>query len=104
MDLDAGLSGPAVRGSMLAQPYLFFDGRCEEALEFYASALGAEVTMVMRYQEAPDPPPPGMIPPGSGARSCTRASASAKQPSWGLMADAGDNWSSEDFHCPSRRR
>src|SRR3982751_4476400 len=65
MDLDAGLSGPAVRGFMLVQPYLFFDGRCEEALDFYTSALGAEVTMVIRYQEAPDPPPPGMIPPGS---------------------------------------
>src|SRR3954468_24025113 len=65
MDLDAGLSGQAVRGSMLVQPYLFFDGRCEEALDFYAGALGAEVTMVMRYQDAPDPPPPGMIPPGS---------------------------------------
>ena len=50
---------------MVVQPYLFFDGRCEEALDFYASALGAEVTRVMRYQDAPDPPPPGMIPPGS---------------------------------------
>ena len=49
---------------MVVQPYLFFDGRCEEALDFYASALGAEVTMAMRYQDAPDPPP-GMIPPGS---------------------------------------
>ena len=49
---------------MLVQPYLFFDGRCEEALDFYTSALGAEVTMAMRYQDAPDPPP-GMIPPGS---------------------------------------
>src|SRR3954451_17846513 len=65
MDLDIGLSGPAVRGSMVVQPYLFFDGRCEEALDFYTSALGAEVTMIMRYQDAPDPPPPGMIPPGS---------------------------------------
>ena len=33
---------------MLVQPYLFFDGRCEEALEFYRSTLGAEVTMLMR--------------------------------------------------------
>ena len=49
---------------MVVQPYLFFDGRCEEALDFYASALGAEVTMIMRFQDAPDPPP-GMIPPGS---------------------------------------
>ena len=65
MDLDGGLSGQAARGSRVVQPYLFFDGRCEEALDFYTSALGAKVTMIMRYQDAPDPPPPGMIPPGS---------------------------------------
>ena len=50
---------------MVVQPYLFFDGRCQEALDFYTSALGAVVTRVMRYQDAPDPPPPGMLPPGS---------------------------------------
>jgi PhnB protein len=41
--------------SMQIQPYLFFGGRCEEALEFYRSALGAEVEMMMRYKESPDP-------------------------------------------------
>jgi PhnB protein len=46
------------------QPYLFFGGRCEEALAFYRSALGASVEMIMRYKEAPDPPPPGMLPEG----------------------------------------
>ena len=50
---------------MLIQPYLMFEGRCEEAIEFYKKALGAEVTMLMRYKESPDPTPPGMIPPGS---------------------------------------
>jgi PhnB protein len=50
---------------MLIQPYLFFDGRCEEASEFYRRTVGAEVTMLMRYKDSPDPPPPGMIPPGS---------------------------------------
>ena len=50
---------------MLAQPYLFFDGRCEEALDFYRRKLGAEVTMLLRFKESPDPPPPGMVPPGS---------------------------------------
>lgn len=50
---------------MLVQPYLFFEGRCEEALEFYRTALGAEVTMLMRFKENPEPPPPGMCPPGS---------------------------------------
>jgi PhnB protein len=49
---------------MLIQPYLFFDGNCEEAVEFYRKALGAEVEMLMRYRESPEPPPPGMVPPG----------------------------------------
>jgi PhnB protein len=49
---------------MQIQPYLFFDGRCEDAIEFYRSALGAEVEMLMRFRDSPDPPPPGMIPPG----------------------------------------
>jgi PhnB protein len=42
-------------------PYLFFSGRCEEALEFYRQALGAQVEMVMRFNESPDPTPPGML-------------------------------------------
>jgi len=50
---------------MQVQPYLFFDGRCEEALEFYRRALRAEVTMLMRFKDSPEPQPPGMIPPGS---------------------------------------
>jgi PhnB protein len=50
---------------MPVTPYLFFDGRCEEAIEFYKKALGAEVGMMMRYKESPEPPPPGMVPPGS---------------------------------------
>ena len=45
-------------------PYLIFGGRCEEALEFYRKALGAEVEMVMRFDESPEPPPPGMLPAG----------------------------------------
>lgn len=49
---------------MQIQPYLFFDGRCEEAIDFYKRALGAEVTMLMRFKEMPDPPP-GSIPPGA---------------------------------------
>jgi len=46
------------------QPYLFFNGRCEEAIEFYRKALGAEVQMMMRYKESPEPPPPGRVPAG----------------------------------------
>jgi len=50
---------------MPIEPYLFFEGRCEAAIEFYKKALKAEVTMLMRYKESPEPAPPGMIPPGS---------------------------------------
>ena len=50
---------------MQVQPYLFLDGRCEEAIEFYRKTLGAEVTMLIRFKDAPEPHPPGMIPPGA---------------------------------------
>lgn len=49
----------------LVQPYLFFDGRCEEAIEFYRSALGAEVRRLLRFKESPEPAKPGMVPPGA---------------------------------------
>jgi PhnB protein len=45
-------------------PYLFFGGRCEEAINFYRTALGAEVEMLMRFDESPEPPPPGMLQAG----------------------------------------
>ena len=48
----------------MVQPYLFFGGRCEEALEFYRTALGEQVDFLMRYQESPEPMPAGMVPPG----------------------------------------
>lgn len=38
----------------IVQSYLFFDGRCEEAIDFYRSALGAELTMLMRFKDSPD--------------------------------------------------
>ena len=39
---------------MKLQPYLFFDGRCEEAIEFYKRAIGAEVTALMRFKDSPE--------------------------------------------------
>ena len=50
---------------MEVQAYLVFDGRCEEALEFYKKAIGAEVVRVMRNKDNPEPAPPGTLPPGS---------------------------------------
>ena len=40
---------------MQIEPYLFFNGRCEEAIEFYRSSLGAEIPVLMRYSDSPDP-------------------------------------------------
>jgi len=49
---------------MQIQPYLHFDGRCEEAIDFYRNALGATIEILMRYKDSPEPPPPGMVPAG----------------------------------------
>jgi PhnB protein len=50
---------------MKVQPYLFFEGRCEEAIELYRRVLGAEVIMLMRMKDSPEPANPEMCPPGS---------------------------------------
>jgi PhnB protein len=72
---------------MAIQPYLFFNGRTEEALEFYRQTLGAEILMKMRFKEAPDSPPGVKPPPDAimhsscARRNSSRASASASTPS-----------------------
>jgi PhnB protein len=53
---------------MIVQPYLFFEGRCEEAITFYQRVLNAKVEMLLRFKDSPDPHPEGMIPPGSENR------------------------------------
>lgn len=50
---------------MQVQPYLYFDGRCEEALDFYRATLGAQVAFLMRMKDSPEAHPPGMLPPGA---------------------------------------
>ena len=45
-------------------PYLFFGGRCEEALNYYTKSLGGEIKQLMRFSESPDPVPPGMLQDG----------------------------------------
>ena len=50
---------------MPVTPYLFLDGRCEEAIEFYKKTLGAKIDMMMRFKESPEPPQPGCVPPHS---------------------------------------
>jgi PhnB protein len=46
------------------EPYLAFDGQCEEAVELYKKVLGAEVLFSMRFKDSPDEHPEGMLPPG----------------------------------------
>lgn len=53
---------------MKVEPYLFFDGRCEEAIAFYQQALGAKLEFLMRYADSPEPPPEGTLPPGSAQK------------------------------------
>ena len=74
---------------MQIQPYLFFEGRCEEAIEFYRKALGAEVQMLMRYKESPEPPKDGFMPPGSAEKvmhSCIRIGESEIMASDGMCS------------------
>lgn len=49
---------------MRVSPYLNFGGRCEEAIDFYVGAVGAEVVDKTRFSDIPEPPPPGMLEPG----------------------------------------
>ena len=53
---------------MPVQNYLFFEGRCEEALDFYKKALGAQVEALMRYKENPDQPSADCLPPNSAEK------------------------------------
>lgn len=73
---------------MQIQPYLFFNGRCQEALEFYTATLGTQVEMMMRYKDSPEQPPAGMLPQGFEEKvmHCI-AFASAVRGSW-LRMDA----------------
>ena len=48
---------PAAGFQPVVQPYLFFGGRCEEVLEFYRTAIGAQVEMLMRFKDSPEPTP-----------------------------------------------
>jgi PhnB protein len=78
----------------MIQPYLFFNGRCEEAIEFYRKALGVEVVMLMRNKESPEPPPPGMLPPGS-ENKVMHASLRIRGDT--LMASDGNNSGQANF-------
>lgn len=79
---------------MHIQPYLFFDGRCDEAIAFYRQALGAEVVMLMRYGEGPDGSsqcPDGTAPPADKVmHACLQIGASQVMLSDGFCAGHPD--------------
>ena len=76
---------------MTVQPYLFFDGKCEEALGFYKKALDAKVEMMMRFKENPDPPKPGE--PG-----CAGPEQTAAMAGWLAKNDPYQNYISLHTH------
>jgi PhnB protein len=74
---------------MQIQPYLFFEGRCEEAVEFYKKALDAKVEMLMRYKESPDPemcPSGGAIPGDKVMHACVRIGDTSVMASDGMCS------------------
>ena len=78
------------------QPYLFFRGRCAEAIAYYKSTLGAEELMAMRFKDSPDKPPPGAFPPGMDDRIMH---ASLRIAGAELMMSDGMRSGPTDFDC-----
>ena len=71
-------------------PYLFFDGRCEEAIAFYKKALGAEVEMMMRFKDNPEKPGPDKVPAALDDRimhACLRINGSSVMASDGCAQE-----------------
>jgi hypothetical protein len=72
----------ATKDDRTIRPYLFFNGSCEQAIEFYRKALGAEVEALARFKDSPEPHPSGTIPPGFENKIMHANSASDRPPSW----------------------
>jgi PhnB protein len=77
---------------MKVEPYLFLDGRCEEALEFYKKAIGAEVTSLMRFKESPDQ---SMVHGGQDGNKILHASFRVGETT--IMASDGENKGNPNF-------
>lgn len=79
---------------MLVGPYLFFDGRCEEALNFYTQAVGAQVLMMMRFKDNPEPREDSK-PDSANAEKVMHASVRIGESV--IMASDGDNRGAPNF-------
>lgn len=80
------------------QPYVFFRGRCEEAIEYYRRVLGAEVEMIMRFRDNPDDPQCDQMPPGMADKVMH---ASLRIAGAQLMMSDGMATGPLDFQCMS---
>ena len=78
---------------MQVQPYLFFDGRCDEAIEFYKKALGAQVEMLMRWKDSPDQSM------GTPANANKVMHSSLRIGETAVMASDGRNTGQPNFQC-----
>ncbi len=90
--------GQAAAGAPAIQPYLFFRGRCEEAINFYKIALGAEVVMMMRFSDNPDKPGPDKV---SKALDDKIMHASLRIAGAEIMMSDGMKTGPLDFQCMS---
>jgi PhnB protein len=85
-------------GAAAVQPYLFFRGRCEEAIDYYKATLGAEVVMMMRFKDNPEKPSADKVPPALDNRimhACLRINGSE------IMLSDGMRSGPLDFQCMS---
>lgn len=82
---------------MRVEPYLFFNGRSEEAIEFYRRALGAEVLMLMRFKEAPPEPAAEGCPPPSPENADKILHAALRVGATTVMLSDGNNEGALDF-------
>ncbi|MCC6775423.1 MAG: VOC family protein [Hyphomicrobiales bacterium] len=80
------------------QPYLFFRGRCEEAIKYYQATLGAEVLIMMRFKDNPDKPGADKVPSGLDDKIMH---ASLRIAGFDIMMSDGMRSGPSDFHCVS---
>ena len=93
-----GEAMPAVNAGSGVQPYLFFRGRCEEAIAYYKKTLGAEVLMMMRFKDNPDKPGHDKMPAALDERimhACLRINGA------NVMMSDGTRTGDLDFQCMS---
>ena len=86
---------------MPVQPYLFFEGRTEEALEFYKKAIGAQVLMMMRNKEAPEQNPQFKVPGEKVMHACFQVGDSQIMASDGMCGGKA-NFSGFSLSLPAR--